>query len=94
MRDKGDESLEAALRVAAQKYGGRIQITGSDAFRERAARMASRQSIAVDNTDLRGVVADERRRMVERWADPQAPQPPLQPNDRGLARPRSRGPER
>jgi len=94
MRDKGDESLEAALRVAAQKYGGRIQITGSDAFRERAARMASRQSIAVDNSDLQGIVAEERRRMVVRWAEPQASQPPLRPNDRGLTRPRSRGPER
>ena len=94
MRDKGDESLEAALRVAAQKYGGRIQIMGSDAFRERAARMASRQSIAVDNTDLQGIVAEERRRMVEHWTEPQASQESQRPNDRGLARPRSRGPER
>jgi len=94
MRDKGDESLEAALRVAAQKYGGRIQITGSDTFRERAARMASRLGIAVDNTDLQGIVAEERRRMMEHWAEPQASQESQRPNDRGLARPRSRGPER
>ena len=92
MRDKSDESLETALRVWAQKYGGRIQITGSDAFRERAARMASRQSIAVDNTDLQGIVAEERRRMVERWTEPRRPHDSQRPNDRSLAR--SRDPER
>ena len=30
MRDKSNDSLEAALRVAAQKYGGRVRLTGSE----------------------------------------------------------------
>jgi hypothetical protein len=70
MRDKSDESLEAALRVAAQKYVGRVQITGSDLFRERGARLATRLGIVVHNTDLQGFVAEERRQMMERWAKP------------------------
>jgi len=51
VRDKGDESLEAALRAAAQKYVGRIQLTGSESFRERAAAMATRLGIVVENAE-------------------------------------------
>ncbi len=59
MHDKADDSLEAALRLAAQKYGGKVDITGSSEFRERAARQAVRLGITVTNEDLRAVVADE-----------------------------------
>jgi len=72
MADKSNESLEAALRVAAQKYAGRIDITGSDAFRERAARMATRLGIAVENAELQVAVREERQRFVERRGDPRA----------------------
>ncbi len=65
MRDRSDASLEAALRVAAQKYAGHIEITGSDPFRERAARMATRLGIAVENAELRTIVSDERQRTAE-----------------------------
>ncbi len=34
MHDKGADSLEAALRLAAKKYGGKVDITGSSEFRE------------------------------------------------------------
>ena len=60
MRDRSAESLEAALRVAAQKYGGAIAITGSGAFRERAAREAARLGIRVIDADLQPVVRSER----------------------------------
>jgi hypothetical protein len=59
MHDKANDSLEAALRLAAQKYGGKVDITGSSEFRERAARQAVRLGITVTNEDLRAVVADE-----------------------------------
>ena len=65
MRDRSDASLEAALRVAAQKYAGRIEITGSDLFRERAARIATRLGIAVENAELQTIVSEERRRIAE-----------------------------
>ena len=60
MRDRSAESLEAALRVAAQKYGGAIAITGSGEFRERAAREAARLGIRVIDADLQAVVRSER----------------------------------
>ena len=59
MHDKGDDSLEAALRIAAQKYGGKVDITGSSEFRERAAREATRLGIQVLNKDLQGIVQKE-----------------------------------
>ncbi len=74
MHDKKDDSLEAALRVAAQKYGGKVDITGSSEFRERAARQAVRLGIKVANEDLQAVVADEQARIAaERMARRTAP---------------------
>ena len=94
MRDKGDESLEAALRVAAQKYGGRVRLTGSESFRTRAARMATRLGIGVGDVELAGVVREERWRIAERWVEPPATGP-RQPDKQRRPRPdRSRGPER
>jgi hypothetical protein len=62
MHDKADDSLEAALRIAAQKYGGKVDITGSSEFRERAAREAVRLGIEVANTDLQEIVMDAQRK--------------------------------
>ena len=70
MHDKSDESLEAALRMAAQKYGGKVDITGSAEFRERAARQAVRLGIEVVDADLQHVVADERARMQQTRTSP------------------------
>jgi hypothetical protein len=66
MHDKGDDSLEAALRMAAQKYGGKVDMTGSAEFRERAARQAVRLGIEVVDADLQAVVQDEQERMQQR----------------------------
>jgi hypothetical protein len=66
LHDKGDDSLEAALRMAAQKYGGKVDITGSAEFRERAARRAVRLGIEVVDADLQAVVQDERQRLGQR----------------------------
>ncbi|MBN2692377.1 MAG: relaxase/mobilization nuclease, partial [Burkholderiaceae bacterium] len=71
LHDKGDDSLEAALRLAAQKYGGKVDITGSSEFRERAARQAVRLGLEVMDADLQAVVQDERqRRQTSRQAVP------------------------
>jgi MobA/VirD2-like, nuclease domain/Large polyvalent protein-associated domain 7/TraI-like middle domain len=64
MRDRSDASLEAALRVAAQKYAGHVQVTGCEPFRERAARMATRLGIAVENAELQTIVSEERQRIA------------------------------
>jgi hypothetical protein len=94
MRDKGDASLEAALRVAAQKYGGRVQLTGSEPFRERAARMATRLGIVVENAELQAIVGQERQRVAQRWVEPRVV-PAFSPTNPSRARPvRSHGLER
>ena len=53
---RDNPSLEAALRIASEKYGGQVLLTGSAEFREHAARMATRLGIRVTNPDLAGTV--------------------------------------
>jgi MobA/VirD2-like, nuclease domain/Large polyvalent protein-associated domain 7/TraI-like middle domain len=52
VHDKGDKTLEAALRVAAQKFGGSVEITGSAEFRKRATEVAARLGVKIRNQDL------------------------------------------
>jgi hypothetical protein len=63
MLSKEDAALEAALRIASEKYGGRVLLTGSDEFQDRAARMATRLGIRVTNPGLASAVQNERQRM-------------------------------
>ena len=67
---RDDPSLEAALRIAAQKYGGQVLLTGSAEFQERAARMATRLGIRVVNPDLAGIVRDAQQQPYDHraWA--------------------------
>lgn len=60
VHDQADTTLDAALRVAAQKFGGRVEITGSADFRERAARTAARLGIGVRDPDLQLIWQQER----------------------------------
>ncbi len=68
-----DDATLAALQVAQAKWG-RVQISGSGEFRERAARAAAREGIRVVDADLAGIVADEQARM--RRGEPPRVQPP------------------
>ena len=70
MRDRTPDSLEAALRVAAEKYGGRVSIQGSGEFRARAARLATRIGVRVSDEDLRSIVTDERDQIEQEWRQP------------------------
>lgn len=94
MRDKSDDTLEAALRIAAQKYGGHVQITGGYMFRERAARKATRLGLVVHNADLQEIVADEKRRMSDRCVERPASGHSLWVREGYRARSRTRGLER
>jgi len=58
-------TIEAALRIAAQKYGGQVELTGTAAFREEAARMAARLGIGVLDGDLKEVWGWERAVMEQ-----------------------------
>ena len=62
VHDKTNETLEAALRVAAQKFGGAISITGSPEFRTRAARIAVGLGIRIQDKDLSQIDKIERMR--------------------------------
>jgi hypothetical protein len=72
VKDTNDDTLEAALRVAAAKYGNQITITGTAEFRQRAARMAVQLGIGVVDDDLQGAVQDEheKRAASRRRLDP------------------------
>ena len=59
VHDRAESTVEAALRIAAQKYGA-VDITGSSAFREQAARAAARLGIEVRDADLQKVWQMER----------------------------------
>jgi len=60
------DTLEAALRLAAQRYSNQVSITGTRQFREQAARMATRLGIRVKDDDLKAVVDHEKARIKER----------------------------
>jgi hypothetical protein len=78
-----------ALRIAAKKFGGEVSLTGSAEFRERLARLATREGIEVADADLARIVVDERQRMTQ----PKRP-PRLDPTTARLAawwNPKSRG---
>ena len=93
MHDKAADSLEAALRLAAQKYGGRVDITGSSEFRECAARQAVRFGITVVNDDLKAVVADEQAKRQQtqfNGKDYQNERPDYERTDRNRIRQRQR----
>ena len=64
VHDQTDTTLEAALRVAAQKFGGSVDITGSADFREQAARTAARLGIGVRDSDLQSLWQQERQQLT------------------------------
>ena len=70
------DTIEAGLRLAAQKFGGDVFITGDAAFREQAARQSARLGVGVQDADLRHIVEQERAQIaVER-----TPFRPLRPD--------------
>jgi relaxase-like protein/conjugative element/phage-associated large polyvalent protein/DNA relaxase TraI-like protein len=64
VHDKGDRTLEAALRVAAQKFGGSVEITGSAEFRKGATEVAARLGVRVSNEDLKNAWERAHRRTL------------------------------
>ncbi|NNM65769.1 MAG: relaxase/mobilization nuclease domain-containing protein [Burkholderiales bacterium] len=75
------DTIEAGLRLAAQKFGGDVFITGDVAFREQAARQAARLGVGVQDADLQHIVEQEREQIaVERTPSrPARPAPPRDP---------------
>ncbi len=65
VRHQFDEMIAAALRLAAERWGGEVTINGSAAFKERALQIASDLGIRVRNLELQ----DHRRGLRERQDD-------------------------
>ncbi|MHB1587715.1 MAG: TraI/MobA(P) family conjugative relaxase [Acidiferrobacteraceae bacterium] len=88
VHDQTESTLEAALRVAAQKFGGSVDITGSADFRAQAARTAARLGITVRDPDLQSLWREERQRVIApRRPVPPRPMPERQPErDDGMER--------
>lgn len=63
--DHSRDVERVALRIAAKKFGDAVSITGSGEFRERMARLATRENIEVADADLAQIVEDERQRMTQ-----------------------------
>ncbi len=78
------DTIDAGLRLAAQKFGGDVFITGEAAFREQAARQAARLGVGVQDADLQHIVEQERAQIaVERTPSrPARPSPPRDPLQR------------
>ena len=74
MHVREDDAIRLGLRLAAQKFGGAVEITGSGVFREQAAREAARQGIRVRDQDLQ-----------DAWEQARYARAPETP-DRGLER--------
>jgi len=79
VHDPANGSLESALRLAAQKYGSEVKLTGSAEFREEAARTAARLGIRVADEDLKQVHEHEQERIKEerqsQFRNPEARKP-------------------
>jgi hypothetical protein len=80
VKDSETPTLEAALRVAAAKYGNQINITGTAQFRENAARMAARLNITVRDADLQNVVEDEKTKLKTQFKAAQQHRNPVDRN--------------
>ena len=56
--EHSDETIRAAMRLAAERWGGEITINGSAAFKERAMRIAVEYGVRVRNPGLKNRQAD------------------------------------
>ncbi|MFO0702144.1 MAG: TraI/MobA(P) family conjugative relaxase, partial [Nitrospira sp.] len=73
-REVTNDGIDAALRLAVQKYGTTIAVSGSDAFKRRVAEVAahSRLTIRFDDPTLE----QQRQRHVQGWQRPSTPGTP------------------
>ena len=76
--NQSEQSLAVALRIAAKKFNNRIEITGPQDFRERAARLAVALGIEVADADLQHIVAEARANMRQETQQDRSG-PPIEP---------------
>jgi hypothetical protein len=76
--DRSDDAVLAALQLAHQKYGKRIQLYGHDDYIRQAVRIAVANGISIANRDLREAVEQEQEKLRPAEAAPPAA-PPVKP---------------
>jgi hypothetical protein len=86
VKDRSTETLDSALKIASEKYGGRVDLSGSMEFKEQAARAATRLGIVVNNKELAGIVQQERVKMESLRVGTIKPKEILMPSKRGRER--------
>jgi len=74
VRQQSDETIAAALRLAAERWGGEVTINGGAAFKQRALEIAVELGIQVRNAELqeRQRTLRERPSDVERRFEPRS----------------------
>ena len=65
VRQQSDETIAAALRLAAERWGGEVTINGSGGFKERATRIATELGIRVRNVEVQSRERDVGQRYGE-----------------------------
>ncbi|HGO6081602.1 TPA: TraI/MobA(P) family conjugative relaxase [Burkholderia cenocepacia] len=58
-----DAAILAALQLSAEKWGA-FQVTGSEAYKARCARLAARYGFAITNPELQAVIREESGRLT------------------------------
>lgn len=70
-KEVSDEALMAAIRYAADKWGGELHLTGGDAiFKERVLRVAVAHNIVVKNPELQQLQTQLRTSFYHAHVDP------------------------
>ena len=70
---KSPAAVTAALQLGAQKFGGKLTVTGNDEYKRLCVQLAVKHGIQIVNPELQQLVADEKQHIEQqRVADRQA----------------------
>ena len=91
-REVTNDGIDAALRLAVQKYGTTIAVSGSETFKHRVAAVAARSDLAIRFDDpmleqqRQRHAQDARRRSTSETVSATGPTPPLAPPSDAILR--------
>ena len=85
-REVTNDGIEAALRLAVQKYGTTIAVSGSDAFKTRVAEVAARCRLTIRFDDP--TLEQQRQRLAQESRRPPTPETPSTTGPKQAAPPR------
>lgn len=62
---KSPAAVTAALQLAAQKFGGKITVTGNDEYKRLCVQLATQHGIQIVNPELQPLIAAEKQRIEQ-----------------------------